>query len=100
MVGQSTHRGKRGRLLTTALGTSGDEETGVFAPEATAGPNAAGLVPEGLPLGGEVAVPGGDAEQDGIIVKEFIGLGNRVIWLRRGVHLAQDIRAEGLGDPG
>ena len=100
MVGQSTHRGKRGRLLTTALSTSGDEETGVFAPEATAGPNAAGLVPEGLPLGGEVAVPGGNAEEDGIIVKEFIGLGNRVIWLRRGMHLAQDLRAEGLGDPG
>lgn len=64
--------------MTTALGTSGDEETGVFAPEATGGPNAAGLVPEGLPLGGEVAVSGGDTEQDGIVVEELVGFGNRV----------------------
>jgi len=75
MVGQSRHCGKSGALLSTALGAGSDEEAGVFAPVGTGLPLAAGGVPEGLPLGGEVSVAGGDAEEEGVVLLQCLGGG-------------------------
>lgn len=99
VVSESAHGGKSSRLLTTTLGTGGNEETGILAPEATASPNATGLVPEGLPLGREVAVAGRDTEQYSIKGEEVGGLNDGVASLSRSVHLSQNFVAEGLGDP-
>lgn len=99
VVSESAHRGKGSGLLTTTLSTGRHEETGVLAPEATSGPDATGLVPEGLPLSREVTVTRRDTEQNSIEGEEVGGLHNGVVSLGRSVHLAQDFLAEGLGDP-
>lgn len=99
VVGESAHGSNGGRLLATTEGTSGDEQTGVLAPEATGGPDTAGAVPEGLPLSREVTVTGGDTEEDGIVVKEVFGGGNGVGGLRGSVHLSENFLGKGLGDP-
>lgn len=99
VVGEGAHGGDGSGLLATTGGTGGDEETGVLAPVAAGSPDGAGLVPEGLPLSGEVAVAGGDTEEDGIVLQEVGGLSNGVAGLGRGVHLAQHLLGESLGDP-
>ena len=63
-------------------------------------PLLARLVPEGLELCGEVAVAGGDAEEDSV---EFFEDGGVVEGGDRGVlggcvHLVEDVLGEGLGD--
>lgn len=73
--------------LTTTEGTGGDEETGIFAPVTTRSPDTASLVPEGFPLGREVTIASWDTEQNGIVLKESVGLGNGVVGLRGSVHL-------------
>lgn len=100
VVSESAHGSNGGRLLTTTQGTRGDEQTGILAPVAAGGPDAAGLVPEGLPLGREVAEAGGDAEEDGVVLEQVSRLSNGVRGLGRGVHLAEDVGGEGFGDPG
>lgn len=100
VVGEGAHRGESGRFLSTSKGTSGDEETSVAAVEATGGPDTASTVPEGLPLSREVTVTGGDTEEDGIVVKELLGLlqdgDGRLLG---SVHLVEDLLGEGLRDP-
>ena len=100
VVGESAHRSESSALLSTALGAGGDEQAGVLAPEATGLPLAAGPVPEGPPLGGEVAVAGGDAHQEGIVLLEDGGVGDLGDGgvLGRSVHLGEDLIGEGLGD--
>jgi len=98
VVSEGAHGSNGGRLLATTEGTSGDEQTSVFAPEATRGPDTAGAVPEGLPLSGEVTVTGGDTEEDGIVVKESLVAGNRVGRLGGSVHLGENVLREGLRD--
>lgn len=66
VMGQGGHARDGGRFLPAALGGRADEEAGHLAVEATALPQSAGLVPEDLPLGGEVAVTGGDAKEEGL----------------------------------
>ena len=66
VMGQGGHARDGGGFLPAALGGRADEEAGHLAVEAAALPQPAGLVPEGLPLGGEVAVAGGDAEEEGL----------------------------------
>ena len=66
VMGQGGHARDGGGFLPAALGGRADEEAGHLAVEAAALPEPAGLVPEGLPLGGEVAVAGGDAEEEGL----------------------------------
>lgn len=99
VVSEGAHRGKSSGLLTTTLGTGGDEETGVLAPEATSGPDATGLVPEGLPLSREVTVTGRDTEQNSVEGEEIGRLNNGVAGLGRSVHLGQNFLVEGLSDP-
>jgi hypothetical protein len=100
VVGESAHGGHSSALLSTALGRGADEEAGVLAPEAAGLPLLAGVVPEGPPLGGEVAVAGGDAHQEGVVLLEGRGvghLGDRAV-LFGSVHLGEDLLGEGLGD--
>lgn len=74
MVSESGHGRNGSRLLATALGAGADEQAGVLAPEAAGLPLAAGLVPEGAPLGWEVAVAGWDAEEEGVVLLERLGV--------------------------
>lgn len=98
VVSKGAHGSKGSRLLATAQGGGRDEETGILAPVATGGPDAAGLVPESLPLGGEVTVASGDTDEDGIVFEENLGFGNRVRGFGGSVHFGQDLVGEGLGD--
>lgn len=99
VVSKSAHRSEGGGLLTATLSASRDEQTGVFAPVATSGPDATGAVPEGLPLRREVTVASGDTEEDGIVGEELVGGHNGVGGLGGSMHLSQDIVGEGLADP-
>lgn len=96
---ERTHRRDGGALLPSALGSGGDEKTAVFAPVGAGLPLLTRLVPEGLPLGGEVAVAGGDAEEKGVVLFELVGRdegdGFVLAW---GVHLAEDLLGESLFD--
>lgn len=100
VVGESAHGSESSALLSTALGAGGNKEAGVLAPEATGLPLAAGAVPEGPPLRGEVAVAGGDAHEEGIVLLEDGGVGNLRdgVVLGGSVHLGQNLLGEGLGD--
>ena len=101
MVGHGAHGGDDGALLAAAHGGGADEDAGVFAPVGAAGPLRARVVPEGLPLGGEVAVARGDAEEEGVVLFERDGVDGRdrgaLGW---GVHFGEDVFGEGLGYPG
>ena len=100
VVSESAHGSKSSALLSTALGAGANEQAGVLAPEATSLPLAAGAVPEGPPLRGEVAVAGGDAHQEGIVLLQdgrVADLGDGGVF-GGSVHLGQDIVREGLGD--
>ena len=70
VMGQSRHCCQSCAFLTTTLSSSADEHAGHFAPVTSTLPDAAGLVPEGLPLSWEVAVSGWDAEKEGIVLQE------------------------------
>lgn len=87
-------------LLTTTLGSGRDEDTGHLAPETTGSPLLAGLVPESLPLGGEVSVTGGDTKEEGIVALKDGGVveSRDVGGLGRSVHLGENLLGEGLGD--
>lgn len=79
MVGKGAH-GRNGRgLLAATNGTGRDEDTNVFTPEATGGPDTARLVPEGLPLRREGAVTGENTEEDGVVLEEGVGLSDGVV---------------------
>ena len=88
---ERAHGRQAGALLSSSLRSSGDEETGVFAPETASCPLFSSLVPEGFPLGGEVAVAGGDAEEEGVVFFELVGgdEGDACV-LAWGVHFAED----------
>jgi hypothetical protein len=100
VVGEGAHGGDSSRLLATTEGTGGDEETSVLAVEATGSPDTTSAIPEGLPLGREVTVTGGDTEENGIVLEELVGLlkdGHGGLW--GSVHLGEDIFGQGLLDP-
>lgn len=99
VVRKSAHGSESSALLSTALGSGRDEQARVLAPEAAGLPLLAGVVPEGSPLRGEVAVARGDAHQEGIVLLEDgrVGdLGDGGV-LGGSVHLGQNILGEGLG---
>jgi hypothetical protein len=101
VVGKGAHSSKSSRLLTSTLGASGDEETSVLAPVRSLGPLLASLVPESLPLSGEVAVTCWDSKKHSIVLLEdgWVREGLDVGGLRGSVHLGEDIFGKGLGDP-
>jgi hypothetical protein len=100
VVSEGAHGSESSALLSTALGAGADEQASVLAPEATALPLLAGVVPEGPPLRGEVAVASGNAHKESIVLLEDrrVGdLGDRGV-LGRSVHLGQNLLGESLGD--
>lgn len=100
VVSEGAHGGDSSALLSTTLSSGGDEETGVLAPEGTGLPLAAGAVPERAPLGGEVAVAGGDTQKESIVLLEDggVGEGGDGVVLGRGVHLVENLLRQGLLD--
>lgn len=52
-----------------------------------------------LPLGREVSVTGGDAEEVGVVLGEIIWGDNGEVRLRRCVHLVQDLLRQSFGYP-
>lgn len=101
VVSDGGHGGNASRLLSTTLGSGGDEETGELAGVGTSGPLLAGAVPEGLPLGWEVTVSGWDTEEESVVLLEDLGVDD---WDRLGlwwsVHLAENLGGKGLADSG
>lgn len=101
MMRKGAHRRDRRALLPSPLRSRGDEQPAVFAPIAAVLPLFARLVPEGFPLGGEVAVAGGDAEEEGVVVFEGVrgdeGDGGVLAWR---VHFGEDFLGEGFFDSG
>ena len=100
VVHKRAHAGNGSSLLATSHGSGGNEDTGVFTPEAALLPLLARLVPEGLELRGEVAVAGGDTEEDSVKLFEDGGVfEDRDRGVLGGcVHLVENLLGEGLGD--
>ena len=100
VVGEGAHGGDGGGLLAAAGGGGADEDAGELAVEAAGGPLATGLVPEGLPLRGEVAEAGRDAHQEAVVLLEGGGVrqDGDVGLLAGGVHLGEHVGGQGLGD--
>jgi hypothetical protein len=94
VVDESRHGGDGGGLLATTEGAGADEHTSILLPLLT------GLVPEGLELGGEVAVTGGDTEEDTVECLQLgrVVQGSDVGGLGGSIHLVEDVLGEGLGD--
>lgn len=51
-----------------------------------------------LPLGGEVPVPGGDTEEEGVIGGQDVDGDQGVVGFGRGMHLGEDLLREGFRD--
>ena len=73
MMRESAHSRQRGAFLSSSLGGRADEETNIFPIVPASLPLLASRVPKGFPLGGEVAVAGWDAEEEGVIFFELVG---------------------------
>lgn len=99
MMRKRAHRRDRRALLSSTLGSGRDEQSAIFSPVGAGLPLFAGGVPEGFPLGGEVAVAGRDAKEESVVLLKLVGgdLGNGG-GFGRGVHLGKDFGREGLGD--
>lgn len=98
MVHECGQRVGDGNLLSTTLGTGGDEDTAHLALESALAPEGAGGVPECLPLNGEVAVTGGNTEEERVKVDKVIREEDRVVWSRGRLDELQDVVGEGLLD--
>lgn len=91
VMSERAHGRNASGLLPSTDTSGGNEQARVLAPEATLLPLGAGGIEESFPLGGEVAVTGGDAEQDAVVLLELGRCDDRdgrVLW--RGVHLLED----------
>ena len=69
VMGQGGHTRDGGGFLPSAQGGCADEKAGHLAIEAPTRPQPASLVPESLPLGGEIAVTGRDTKEEGLTTK-------------------------------
>lgn len=97
VMGKCAHGGNAGRFLAASEGSGGDEEAGVFTPEAALLPLTTGAVEEGLPLSGEIAVASGNAEEDTVILLNLLGSDDRdvrVLWWS--IHLVENLLGQGL----
>ena len=99
MMRKRAHSRNSRAFLPSPLASRRDKQADVFAIVATRLPLLACLVPEGFPLRGEVAVAGGDAEEEGVVFFELVGRdegdGRGLAWR---VHFGQDFLWEGLFD--
>ncbi len=92
MMGERAHCCDSGALLPPSLRCRGDEQASVLSPVASGLPLLAGAVPEGFPLGGEVAVTRGNAEEEGVVFFKLVrGDEGDGLVLARSVHFAEDL---------
>ena len=101
MVSEGAHGSESSGLLSSTLGSGGDEETSILAPVQSLSPLLASLVPEGLPLSREVAVTCRYSKEDTIVLLENSGVreGFDVGGLGWCMHLGEDFILEGLSNP-
>lgn len=99
MVRESAHSRQRRALLSSSLRGGTDEDTNIFPVVSASLPLLASLVPEGFPLGREVAITGGNAKEEGVIFFKLVG-GDEGdgAGLAGCVHLGEDLFGEGLLD--
>ena len=97
---QGRHGSNDRRLLATTQGTGTDEDTSILAPVAAGLPDLAGAVPESLPLRWEVAIPGWDAKDEGVVLLKSVWVAQHRDALVFGwcVHLLQHFFRESLWD--
>ena len=99
MMGKGTHCRDGSALLSSSLRSGGNEQATVFTPVPTREPHLAGRIPEGFPLGGEVAVTSRNTHKESIVFLELFGSDEGdVLALLRDVHFGEDILREGLLD--
>lgn len=97
VVGKCAHGGNAGGLLAASEGSGGDEETGVFTPEAALLPLTTRAVEEGLPLSGEIAVASGNTEEDTVVLLNLLGSDNWDVGvLRWSIHFVENLLGQGL----
>jgi hypothetical protein len=101
VVSEGAHGSESSGLLSSTLGAGGDEETSILAPVQSLSPLLASLVPEGLPLSGEVAVTCRYSKEDTIVLLENSGVreGFDVGGLGWCVHFGEDFIVKGLSNP-
>lgn len=101
MVDERAQGRDRSRFLSTTDCPRRDEQACMFPHEGARGPQTSAAIPEGLPLGRKISKASGDAEQDPVVFGQ-IGGTREDLWLTVlgfGVHLAQDLIAQCLGNP-
>ncbi|BAS74683.1 Os01g0784833 [Oryza sativa Japonica Group] len=76
-------------LLTTALGTSAEEDAGGLACKALLTPQATGCIKECFHLRSHHAKPCREPKQDSISLSKFLWCDRWHIWLRRRAHLSK-----------
>ena len=99
LTDEGRHASQRSALLSSAHRRGRDEDADVLPVEAASLPLLASVVPEGLPLGGHVAVTGGNPDEEGVIFLELVGGDDGDGFaLARGAHLGEDVLWESLLD--
>lgn len=98
VVGESRDRVEGSNLLTTARGTSADEQASELAVELTLGPETTGGIPEGAPLGRLGTKTGRDTEEEAVVLGQVGRSDDGVIRLGGSVHLGENLVREGLRD--
>ncbi len=99
MMGKGTHCRNGSAFLSSTLRSGGNEQTTVFTPITTSEPHLASGIPEGFPLGGEIAVTSWNTHKESIVFLERIrGDEGDVFALLWDVHFGEDILSEGLLD--
>lgn len=101
VVSERRHGSNGGGFLTASLSAGGDEKPGELLSIRSLGPLLASLVPEGLPLGGEVSVSSGNSKQDSVVFLEHSRVGENldVGGLGGSVHLSEDVLGKSLCNP-
>jgi len=92
MMRQRTHRRHRRTLLPTTLRPRRHKQPSILPPVPTRLPLPTRAVPEGTPLGWEIAIAGRNSEQEGVVLFELFRareLGDRGVFGRR-VHFRED----------
>lgn len=97
VMSQCAQRADDRGFLPSSLARGGNEDSSVLSPVGPRLPLLAGAVPECFPLGGEVAVPSWDAQQESVVALEDFGRDERNVGgLTWSIHLGKDLLREGF----
>ena len=81
-----------GGFVAAMLGAGGSEHRAYLAHQLALRPEAAGLVEEGAHLAGHVAEAGRAAEDDGVVVGQFLDGGDRMFEIGLGTDAGQGLQ--------